>query len=129
MTSVKSGDGVEVCPDVYYFTNQIVNVIMIGTPDEGWVLIDAGMPHSSQAIFDHAKKRFGDLPPFAIILTHGHFDHVGSIVDLIDKWGVPVYAHPAEFPYLTGAQAYPEPDTTVEGGLLANCLPFIRINR
>lgn len=65
------------------------------------------------------KKRFGTTPPLAIILTHGHFDHVGSIVDLVNKWNVPVYAHEAEFPHLNGTQAYPEPDDTVEGGLLA----------
>jgi glyoxylase-like metal-dependent hydrolase (beta-lactamase superfamily II) len=44
---------------------------------------------------------------------------VGSIVELILEWHVPVYAHPLEHPFLTGAQAYPEPDTSVEGGMLA----------
>ncbi len=119
MTTVNSGKGKEVRPDVYYFTNQIVNVIMVGTAVEGWVLIDAGMPHSADTIIRHAETRFGMRPPSAIILTHGHFDHVGSIVELIRKWNVPVYAHLAEFPFLTGREAYPEPDTTVEGGILA----------
>jgi glyoxylase-like metal-dependent hydrolase (beta-lactamase superfamily II) len=45
---------------------------------------------------------------------------VGSIVDLLNEWGnVPVYAHSAEFPFLTGKQAYPDPDPTVQGGMLA----------
>jgi len=122
MTSKSSGKGREVRPDVYYYTNQIVNVIMVGDPKgtEPWVLIDAGMPKSGGELIKAAEERFGrDRQPAAILLTHGHFDHVGSIVDLILEWNVPVYAHPDEQPFLTGEQAYPEPDTSVEGGVLA----------
>jgi glyoxylase-like metal-dependent hydrolase (beta-lactamase superfamily II) len=120
MTSVDSGKLREVSADVAYFTNQIVNLVMIGDPGERWVLVDAGMPKSGNEIIKAAEKRYGiNNPPSAIILTHGHFDHVGSIVDLILEWNVPVYAHPLEFPFLTGQQAYPEPDTSVEGGMLA----------
>lgn len=121
MTSVHSGNGAEVRPDVYYYTNQIVNVIMVGTPQTGpWVLIDAGMPNSGPELLDVAEKRFGpNNPPACILLTHGHFDHVGGIVHLLERWQVPVYAHPLEHPFLSGRQAYPAPDTSVEGGLLA----------
>jgi glyoxylase-like metal-dependent hydrolase (beta-lactamase superfamily II) len=120
MTSVNSGKEREPAPDILYYTNQIVNLVMIGKPGGNWVLVDAGMPKSAEQIIEVAEDRFGvDKPPLAIILTHGHFDHVGSIVDLIYKWNVPVYAHPEEFPFLTGQQAYPEPDKSVEGGLLA----------
>ena len=119
MTSVSSGKGKEVALGVYYYTNQIVNVVMLGVPGAGeWVLIDAGMPKSGDELIRVATERFGKAPA-AIILTHGHFDHVGSVVDLIYEWNVPVYAHPLEFPYLTGRKAYPEPDTSVEGGMLA----------
>lgn len=120
MTSVDSGKLREVRPDVAYYTNQIVNLVMIGHPDSDWVLVDAGMPFSGREILKVTKERFGENnPPKAIILTHGHFDHVGSIVDLVAEWKVPVYAHPLESPFLTGQQAYPEPDVSVEGGLLA----------
>jgi glyoxylase-like metal-dependent hydrolase (beta-lactamase superfamily II) len=121
MTSISSGKGVEVLPDVFCYTNQIVNVIMLGHPRQGsWVLVDAGMPQSGKEIISVAKERFGeDNPPTAIILTHGHFDHVGGISDMIEEWDVPVYAHPLEFPFLTGEKAYPKPDPSVDGGLLA----------
>lgn len=121
MTSVSGGKGREVRADVYYYTNQIVNVAMIGDPGcAEWILVDAGMPMSGHKIIQEAAKRFPQNGrPMAIFLTHGHFDHVGGIVKLIEAWDVPVYAHPLEFPYLTGKQAYPEPDTTVEGGMLA----------
>lgn len=128
MTSVDSGKLTEVAPDVAYYTNQIVNLVMIGHPGDDWVLIDAGMPKSGKEIIKAAEDRFGtDNKPSAIILTHGHFDHVGSIVALLDKWNVPVYAHPLEYPYLTGQQAYPDPDTSVEGGLLAKISSYYPI--
>lgn len=120
MTSLKSGKGWEVRKDVYYYTNQVVNFLFVGDKQSGWVMVDTGMPNSYKEILDAAGERFGkDSKPSAIILTHGHFDHVGNIVALIEKWGVPVYAHLLEFPYLTGEKSYPEPDTSVEGGLLA----------
>ncbi len=121
MTSISSGKGVEVLNDVFCYTNQIVNVIMLGDPQQGsWILVDAGMPKSGKEIISVAKERFGsDNPPAAIVLTHGHFDHVGGIEDMIEEWEVPVYAHPLEFPFLTGEKDYPKPDPSVEGGLLA----------
>jgi len=121
VTSVSSGKLREVRQDLVYYTNQIVNLIFIGLKHNKWVLIDAGMPTSGREIMDAAQERFGKgNAPQAILLTHGHFDHVGSIVHLLKEWpDVRVYAHPAEFPFLTGRVAYPEPDTSVQGGLLA----------
>lgn len=120
MTSIDSGKLREVTPDVAYYTNQIVNLIMIGNPGSDWVLVDAGMPKSGKEIIKVAEERFGENnPPKAIILTHGHFDHVGSVVGLVEHWNVPVYAHPLESTFLTGMESYPEPDTSVEGGVLA----------
>lgn len=120
MTSVTGGTETTCKPDVHFLTDQIVNVIFIGEAhSNNWVLIDTGMPKSYKNILEVAEKRFGNHPPKAILLTHGHFDHVGGIVDLIKHWRVPVYAHALEIPFLTGKEAYPEPDTSVEGGMLA----------
>ncbi|WP_245807698.1 MBL fold metallo-hydrolase [Halobacillus massiliensis] len=124
MTSVSSGKGEEILPDVYNFTNQIVNLCFVGNA-EHWVLVDTGMPDSAKTIVEEAEKRFGKgCRPRAIILTHGHFDHVGAVVDLVEKWEVPVYAHEAELLYLTGKLDYPEPDSSVEGGMVAKISRF-----
>jgi len=127
-TSIASGKGKQLLPDLYCHTIQIVNISMIGNPhkeQEGWVLIDAGMPDSSAAIIAAVEERFGrDSRPLAILLTHGHFDHVGAIIELVNYWDVPVYAHELELPYLTGKQAYAPPDPTVDGGLFAKLSPL-----
>ncbi|GAA0340563.1 MBL fold metallo-hydrolase [Oceanobacillus oncorhynchi subsp. oncorhynchi] len=120
-TSVNSGAGTEVLPDIYCHTIQIVNICFVQDPEtKSFVLIDAGMPKSADKIIAVTEERFGkNSRPKAIILTHGHFDHVGGLVDLVKHWNVPVYAHKLELPFLTGKKSYPEPDPSVEGGLVA----------
>ncbi|MCM3584309.1 MBL fold metallo-hydrolase [Mesobacillus maritimus] len=125
-TSISSGMGIEVLPDIYSHTIQIVNICLVGNPESGeFVLVDAGMPESADEIIAVTEERFGkDAKPKAILLTHGHFDHVGAIVELIKYWNIPVYAHQLELPYLTGQKSYPTPDSTVEGGMIAKMSPM-----
>lgn len=125
-SSIGSGVGIEVLPDLYLYTIQIVNIYLYGNPaTNNFVLIDAGMPHSADKIISVIEERFGaNAKPNAIILTHGHFDHVGAIIELVEYWNVPVYAHQLELPYLTGEKGYPEPDASVEGGLVAKMSPI-----
>lgn len=125
-TSIGSGLGAEVLPDLYSHTIQIVNVCFVGDPvTKDFVLVDGGMPGSANEMISVAEERLGaECRPKAILLTHGHFDHVGAIIDLVKHWQVPVYAHELELPFLTGKMSYPDPDPTVEGGLVAKMSPL-----
>jgi glyoxylase-like metal-dependent hydrolase (beta-lactamase superfamily II) len=115
-------DGVhEIASDVSYKRLFMVNVCFVGTPGQrDWVLVDAGIPGTAPLIEEAAEKLFGShTPPIAIVMTHGHFDHVGALHTLAEKWSSPIYAHEVELPYLSGQASYPPPDPTVGGGMLA----------
>ena len=115
-------DGVhEIAADIAYKRLFMVNVCFFGRPGQrDWVLIDAGIPGTAPLIVDAAAHLFGkDTPPVAIVMTHGHFDHVGALTTLAEQWNVPIYAHEIELPYLSGEASYPPPDPTVGGGMLA----------
>lgn len=41
----------------------------------------------------------------AILLTHGHVDHVTGVTAARERWGVPIYLHPADRPLYDNAPA------------------------
>jgi glyoxylase-like metal-dependent hydrolase (beta-lactamase superfamily II) len=100
-----------------------VNVFGVVHSDGSWTLIDAGLPMSAGRIRSWAEKQFASAPN-AIVLTHGHFDHVSAARELADGWGAPIYAHTLELPYLTGKQAYPPPNAGAGGGAMSLLSPM-----
>lgn len=117
----------ELAADVARLRIGFVNVYFVG-PRGGsapWTLVDAGLAMGAATVLRVAADRFGvDVRPSAIVLTHGHFDHVGALEALLAVWDVPVYAHTAELPFLTGRSDYPPPDPTVGGGIMARLAPM-----
>ena len=118
----------EIAPDLAYRRLAIVNVVFVGRPgasDREWVLIDAGVMGTTGLIRGAAAERFGpESRPAAIVMTHGHFDHVGALEELSEDWQAPVYAHALERPYLDGSASYPPPDPSVGGGLMSLLSPL-----
>ncbi len=112
----------KIAPHVWRIRDLFVNLYLIEDPiSHQWVLIDAGLKSAAKKVNSTISNLFGsNIPPAAILLTHGHFDHVGSLKRFIEQWNVPVYAHALEFPYLTGRCNYPPPDPTVNSGLMAD---------
>ena len=109
-----------ICPGLARVSTVFVNAYFIGDPDGRWAVVDTGLSGFAATLIEKAERRFGRKSrPEAIFLTHGHFDHAGNARALADYWGVPVYAHRMEIPYLTGRSDYPPPDPTV-GGAMAN---------
>lgn len=112
-----------ITPGVEGLRIAFVNVFGVATANGGWTLIDSGLPFSAGYIRNWAERTFGEAPS-AIVLTHGHFDHVSGAADLAQAWSIPIYAHPLEFPYLTGEREYPAPNVGAGGGLMSLLSPM-----
>ena len=105
----------EIAPGVTVIPTLIANAYLVGD-GASWVLVDACTPGNESRIQRAAEHRFGPGGrPCAILLTHGHFDHAGSARPLAAAWGVRVYAHSRELPYLTGQANYPPFDLSSPG--------------
>jgi glyoxylase-like metal-dependent hydrolase (beta-lactamase superfamily II) len=113
----------EITSDILVMNFTIVNASLVGTTDD-YVLVDTGLENSDKFILQCIENKFGkNSKPKAIILTHGHFDHVGSVIKLSQLWNVPVYIHQLEMPYVTGKKDYPVGDPTVDEGMVAKLSP------
>lgn len=55
-------------------------------------------PGDDFSLISHTLENI-DADPEAILLTHGHFDHIVSVDAIIQKYGIPVYIHPEDSHY------------------------------
>jgi hydroxyacylglutathione hydrolase len=56
------------------------------------VVVDPG--GDAEAIAEHVEAN--GLRPHAVLGTHGHYDHVGALAELVERYGVPFGIHSAE---------------------------------
>lgn len=87
---------VEITPGVWRAGTKWVNWYLVDAGKEGVVLIDAGLPGYHKML----AKSLGEVGRSpsdirAVILTHGHVDHVGMAPYLADA-GATIYLHPAD---------------------------------
>ncbi len=118
---MRGGALTPVASGVAYMTAVFANLYFVdagGDAPGAWALVDTGLAHFAGRVRSAALEKYGaGARPASIILTHGHFDHAGSALELAHEWDVPVYAHRLELPYLTGRSDYPPQDPTVGGAL------------
>jgi glyoxylase-like metal-dependent hydrolase (beta-lactamase superfamily II) len=85
------------------------NVWLVGDDDEVLV-IDA--PHDAGPIVE----AIGGRRVTAIVLTHGHNDHIGAAVDLRDATGAPIWFSPADRMLWDVVHAGTTPDRDLDDG-------------
>lgn len=82
------------------------NCYLLYDPDRtDCLVIDPG--YEPEAVLSQADKLGKTIG--AILLTHGHFDHVGAVRDIAAETGCPVYIHEQELtmpPQMTAGKLY-----------------------
>ena len=64
------------------------------------MIVDPG--DEAQKIITYIETK--GLKPEAILITHGHFDHIGALEEVQAKYELPVYAHQDETEYFTNSK-------------------------
>ncbi|WP_432143195.1 MBL fold metallo-hydrolase [Streptomyces sp. bgisy084] len=100
----------EITPTVRQLAFPVGHVYLVALPDDGYAVIDTGVPGSAPAVLD-ALARLGGRPDQLrqIVLTHSHLDHMGSAADLVAATGARVLAGALDAPYIRGAAPEPAP--------------------
>jgi hydroxyacylglutathione hydrolase len=99
--------------------------------DRGTILIDAGAPGQAEA-FSKALERLSIKPDEIrlMVITHGHWDHIGSAKEIKEITGAEIGSHRLEKEWLEGPIKRIPPGVTlwghVFGGIMKACLPLIR---
>lgn len=89
----------EVTPDVFAVEGQTVNWTLIAESD-ALTLVDAGWPgylDDVLASINEIGHRLSDVE--AVLVTHAHVDHIGSLPQLLEQHRVPVMLSPTEAPH------------------------------
>ena len=91
---------------VFYFNPLRECCYVVWNAARECVIVDPG------ALSLREQERFAEyiseegLEVKAILLTHGHFDHIFGLKDAAARWPVPVYMHPKDQSVFEGAAAF-----------------------
>ena len=86
----------EVADGIVLMSHAHVNCYLVEGHD-GVTLVDAGLPSMWTTLLGALRHRgWGPGDVKALVLTHGHFDHVGFARRAHREWGVPVLVHAAD---------------------------------
>ncbi len=77
-------------------------IYFVGDPNDHMVMIDSGEPYRrwTRQILDYYQE-LGRPKMSAILITHGHGDHIGGLDRLQDAMNCPVRCHPKLVPRLS----------------------------
>jgi hydroxyacylglutathione hydrolase len=100
--------------------------------DKGTIMVDGGAPNKTRE-FAKSMKKIGIRPEEVklIVITHGHWDHIGSVKDIKEMTGAQIAMHHLETEWLEKSlKAMPAAVTTwghIFHTIMKLFLPFIHI--
>lgn len=78
------------------------NCFVAGFANGDALVVDPGS--DAEGIADHIERR--GWKPLAVLNTHAHYDHVGAVADIAERYGIPFYLHRDDRPLLLRANLY-----------------------
>ena len=98
-------NALQITRDLWELKMGMVNAYLLRSED-GLILIDAGWPKKTDAIFKAVHDAGHDPNHIRhLVLTHGHIDHAGSAADVIQRTGARAYAHAGDLDLINKGQA------------------------
>lgn len=92
----------EIAQDVFFSSGMGSNWVILRDGAD-LTLVDAGYPGDAAQIAAEIRDLGGSPAAVrAVLVTHGHVDHIGTIPGLLRHHATPVFAHPSEVPTLRG---------------------------
>lgn len=77
-----------------------VNCYIVENPEtRACVIVDPGA--EAERVMEAARGR----TPVAVLLTHAHYDHIGAVDAVCERFGIPLYVHEADAGKLTDPDA------------------------
>jgi hydroxyacylglutathione hydrolase len=98
----------QIVPDVYLIEGLRSSHVYVIVTDGKLVLVDSGTAADADRIVHDIQQGGFPLSALqAIVLTHAHSDHTGSLSALIQRSQAAVWAHRSEVPYVQREQTLP----------------------
>ncbi|MTH52408.1 MBL fold metallo-hydrolase [Bacillus mangrovi] len=76
------------------------NCYVLSSKEKECIVFDPG----SEGAKLNALIQSRGLKPLAVLLTHAHFDHIGAVDEVRERWNIPVYVHKKEKDWLASPE-------------------------
>jgi glyoxylase-like metal-dependent hydrolase (beta-lactamase superfamily II) len=96
----------EPAPEVFFVEGPASNWIIVND-DRGFILIDSGYPEDTSLVLRsicHVGLKPADAK--AVLITHGHVDHLGAAAHFAEAYGTPVLTSAEELAHVQGKEKH-----------------------